>query len=908
MEKIRTPKNVECRLVFVTKQNDFVCMSIEGDFLGLTGQDPADILNGHLQFEEMFHVDDQDLANLIFCRTIQEPPLLLTYRVIGKNGQVKILRSCHERNFLIMNQEFELNIVLQDPIDLRENIADRTLVTNFIAMMETSDDYIYFKDRNHVFTGASQTLVKLTDPTEHWTDLIGKTDYEVFPRAFADIYYTLEKKVFSGAIPVAQEIQPTLDKNGNRGWVDNRKYPIRDKDGNIIGLFGIARDITRLITAEELARQAQLSTAILNSIEDGVVTCDSNGLTTLINAKARELCGFGEVSIGFDEWDNHVKLYDSKTHKLLKRDQNPLFRVLNGEKLHDLEITFETVSGKVRHTAIYGSSLLSVENKAVGAIISIHDKSDRVLAEIKKEEASAYARSLIEASLDPMITIDAEGRISDVNKATTLVTGESREDLIGSNFFAYFTDSEAAREAYRLVWSQGSLRDFSLALRHKNGKVTEVLYNAAIYQNSDGRPLGVFAAARDITKQKEYERQLTQALVTADTANKAKSQFLASMSHEIRTPLNSLLGLTEVLLERNFTQEQREHLKVVEAASENLLCLVNDILDLARVEAGALVVEKIPFSLADQIESCLAIIKPRASEKGLKVSCEVDSRLPFGVMGDPTRLRQIILNLLSNAVKFSDCGEIFVKAGIAFETEGPDRILISVRDQGIGISKDKFEKIFERFSQIDSSVTRRFGGSGLGLTISKKLVELMEGRIWVDSQVGQGSVFYFTAHLPRQEKVPSLILNESSYVNDEGDFKNFRQIKIETESEEPVEILLVEDSKENRILIKAFLRDQKINVTEVENGLEAVEIYKSKKFDIIFMDVQMPIMDGYAATQEIRKWEVKKARKPVPILALTAHAFEDDSRASEVAGCTEHITKPIKKSKLLELIRKYVYY
>lgn len=382
----------------------------------------------------------------------------------------------------------------------------------------------------------------------------------------------------------------------------------------------------------------------------------------------------------------------------------------------------------------------------------------------------------------------------------------------------------------------------------------------------------------------------------AVNANNAKSAFLANMSHEIRTPLNSILGTIEILKDSELKDDQYRLLNVANAAGENLLLIINDVLDISRIEAGLIIIENVPFKIDEQVENCISIIELRAREKGIRIQSRIEPDVPKSLVGDAARIRQVLINLLSNAVKFSEHGEINLVVSKAPESEGSNKIMFSISDQGIGISADKMDVIFDRFKQGDSSITRRFGGSGLGLTISKKIIELMKGRIWVESELRKGSTFYFTALLPENKSANKIAGSRQNT----GNLKN----KI---SEEPkaLQILMVDDSNDNRELLKLYLKDLPHQVTEVEDGLKAVEQFKRKKFDLVLMDIQMPVMDGYTATREIRKLEAAKGSEATPIIALTAHAFDEDIKASHAAGCTEHVAKPLKKAKFLQIIETY---
>jgi predicted ATPase/signal transduction histidine kinase/ActR/RegA family two-component response regulator len=400
---------------------------------------------------------------------------------------------------------------------------------------------------------------------------------------------------------------------------------------------------------------------------------------------------------------------------------------------------------------------------------------------------------------------------------------------------------------------------------------------------------------------KKIEEDLHKAKNNAEVANISKSQFLANMSHEIRTPLHSIIGVTECLIQAHLTDEQNYLVKVAQASSENLLHIINDILDISRIESGNINMEKIEFSLHTEIKKCIDIINIRAKEKNINLKWVFSKNLEDNRIGDPTRLRQVLINLLSNAIKFSEEGTVTLSVSSIIEEPEQPNILFSVKDQGIGIASDKLLSIFDRFRQTDDSMTRRFGGSGLGLTISKKIIELMNGKIWVESKVGLGSTFRFKIYLPiylKNKKQTDQDILESN--TRKHSTHSSEQIKIK-----PLHILLVDDAPDNRLIFKKYLFTLPYQIITAVNGEEAILAFKNAKYDLVFMDIQMPIMDGYTATKQIRDWEKSNHLSETPIIALTAHAFEDDIIASLEAGCSDHIVKPLKREKLISIIEKY---
>jgi len=394
---------------------------------------------------------------------------------------------------------------------------------------------------------------------------------------------------------------------------------------------------------------------------------------------------------------------------------------------------------------------------------------------------SQYARSLIEASLDPLFTINPEGKITDINNASIDITEVTREDLIGTDFFEYFTEPDKAREIYKQVFAEGFVADFPLTIR--DDKLTEVLFNGSVYKDEYGKVIGVVVVARDITDHKRIEKELKDARLNAESAAKiaeeakeiaekakkiaedavkSKQQFLSNMSHEIRTPMNAIIGFTKVLLKSDLDPKQKEYLTAIKMSGDALTVLINDILDLAKVDAGRMIFEQTPFKMAASISAMIHLFETKIQEKNLKLIKKYDDKIPGVLVGDPVRLHQIISNLVSNAVKFTSKGEITISAGLLNEDEEKATIEFSVSDTGIGIAEDKIDHMFENFQQATSETARLYGGTGLGLAISKQLVESQGGRITVQSKPEEGSVFSFV--LPFQKTNAKVELEKVIYI------------------------------------------------------------------------------------------------------------------------------------------------
>ncbi|MGD0710840.1 MAG: response regulator [Bacteroidales bacterium] len=521
--------------------------------------------------------------------------------------------------------------------------------------------------------------------------------------------------------------------------------------------------------------------------------------------------------------------------------------------------------------------------------------------------AAQYARSLIEASFDPLVTISTGGKIMDMNDAFANITELTRKKLTGSDFFNYFTDQQKAREVYREIFAKGFVADYPLTIC--DGKNTDVLFNGSVYKDEKGNVLGAVVVARDITEQKRIEKEMTEAIVMAEMATeiaeeakrkaekatqiaevavKAKQQFLSNMSHEIRTPMNAIIGFTKVVLKTDLTAKQKEYLTAIKMSGDALIVLINDILDLAKVDAGKMAFEQTPFKMALSISAMLHLFETKIQEKNLELIKEYDNKIPDVLVGDPVRLHQIILNLVSNAVKFTTKGKITVSVHLLHEDEEKVTIEFAVSDTGIGIEESKLSSIFENFQQASSETSRLYGGTGLGLSIVKQLVEPQGGSISVKSKPGEGSTFSFILNFL---KTTEDAVSEMETVEMDTEIKN-------------IKVLVVEDMALNQLLMKTLLDDFGFERDVAANGKIAIEKLQTKSYDIILMDLQMPEMNGFEATDYIRN----KLKSKIPIIALTADVTTVDLAKCKSVGMNDYIAKPIDErllyNKIIGLVKK----
>jgi PAS domain S-box-containing protein len=475
-----------------------------------------------------------------------------------------------------------------------------------------------------------------------------------------------------------------------------------------------------------------------------------------------------------------------------------------------------------------------------------------------------------------------------INAEFTKLFGYSSADAIGHELDSLIAKNFKDAKLITDEVHKGGEVSYERIRQHKEGK----LVNVSILGSPiviDGKQVGAFTIYRDISDRKRAEKDLKEAKQAADMANQAKSLFLANMSHEIRTPLNAIIGFVDLMQDdKSLSEEHKDYLKTVKESSYHLLRLINEILDISKIEAGGMELEEIPFSLESVLDNVRSNGKSILHRKGKNISLKINHSESISdyILGDPTRVRQILTNLVANAIKFTKEGEIEVDVSL---TDNKKYLMLYVKDTGIGIPEDQQKSIFEVFQQVDTTTTRKYGGTGLGLALAKNLVELGGGKIWIESEPGKGSKFYFT--LPyKPTKEPTKEETVTCELNTAGPDKCYK-------------ILLAEDNLINRKLAKRILEKHGFtNVTIAENGEDAVKHYKTEKPDLILMDIQMPVMDGLEATKIIRAQE-KESK--IPIIAITASAMPEDRDICLGAGCDDYISKPINPKKLVNLVRKY---
>ncbi len=609
---------------------------------------------------------------------------------------------------------------------------------------------------------------------------------------------------------------------------------------------------------EALLKAGALQRAIFNSANFSSIATDAKGVIQIFNVGAERMLGYTAAEVmnkitPADISDPQELIARAKALSMeLATTITPGFEALvfkASRGIEDIyELTYIRKDGSRFPAVVSVTALRDAQDTIIGYLLIGTDNTARKLVEAEQKKLDQrlrdqqfYTRSLIESNIDALMTTDPSGIITDVNKQMEALTGCTRDELIGAPFKNYFTDPERAEAGIKRVLSEKKVTDYELTACARDGKQTVVSYNATTFYDRDRTLQGVFAAARDVTERKRVEAELQQAKAVAESASQTKSDFLASMSHEIRTPMNAIIGIADLLAKTPLSPEQDKYVQIFRRAGDNLLHLINDILDLSKVEASQLELERTRFSLNDLLGKVTEMVAVRAHEKGLALVCEIAPEVPRDLVGDPTRLRQVLLNLLGNAIKFTESGEVALRVTPDTGSSLPGALRFTISDTGIGIPDEKLGTVFERFTQADSSTTRRYGGSGLGLTISKRLVELMGGHIEVESGVGQGSVFSFAVPL-------EIWVGATRQAT----------VSVGTGPEPPLpalHVLLVEDSPDNRTITIAYLQDTPYQIEIAENGAIAFEKFTAGHYDLVLMDRQMPVMDGLASTRAIRKWE-----------------------------------------------------
>jgi two-component system, sensor histidine kinase and response regulator len=918
-------------------------------------------------------------------------------------------------------------IVKRDLLVRRRTELERLETQSLLnAIVEHIPAMIFVKDaQEHRFVRLNKAGEDLLGYSKQ--DLLGKSDYDLFSKEEADFFVAKDREVFTGGRMVTIPEEPIQTKYKGCRILHTKKVPIFGEDGAPQYVLGISEDITDKKRADVALRESEERFHLaVQGASTGIWDWDVRTDTVHLSPLWKSMLGYDVHEIGDDyaEWESRLHPDDrARTASAIQASLDE-----PGVNL-ELEYRLRHKNGSYRWILARGIAMRDDHGIAYRMAGSHVDITRRAEAEEAWKLSQAFARNIIASSLDMIIVVDKDRRILEFNRAAEDAFGYRPDEVLGHPMDVLYSECRIGEHIYTTAMQQGRYVH-ELLNRRKDGTEFVSLLSASVLRDGAGEILGVMSVSRDITEQKHAVTELRKAKEAAEAANQAKTEFLASMSHEIRTPMNAIIGMADLLWDTPLMPEQQEYVGIFRRAGLSLLNLLNDILDLSKVEAGYLELERIEFDLHEVIDKTSEMMALRAHEKNLELGCSVAPEAAIALIGDPNRLKQVLLNLIGNAIKFTEQGTVALRVIQDPDVKESGALRFMVSDTGIGIPAGKIESVFERFVQADSSTTRKYGGTGLGLTISKRLVELMGGHIRVESTEGKGSTFSFTARFtpqicsPHHHAVPQInlagvktliaddnatnrmILNEAlaswgAHVTEATDGESALRELQKNQATQPyqlvlldcrmpdlggfdviqrfmetsrldgmtvmvltsdsrsadiaksyklglggyllkpirrsdlhkaiaiamnrpkglgstasvahaglrtdpsLKILLVEDSPDNALLIRSYLKRETCELDHAVNGQVALERFQTGRYDLVLMDMHMPVMDGYTAAAHMRQWEGQHGREPVPIVALTAFGMKHEEQRSLRAGCTAHLVKPIRKATLLAAIDKY---
>jgi|GEM_PF-785753 len=684
----------------------------------------------------------------------------------------------------------------------------------------------------------------------------------------------LDKVVLSRLVRLSSSVNRIAARSDFSGRVS---LPGKDE------LSNLAAEINRMLAMFEQTRNAlQVSElrmrTIFESANDGIFLTSLSGTIVNVNPRGAEICGCEQEEIV------GKNIADLTPPEGRQAAMNALEEVKSGGSAR-FQTQYLRKDGSHVHVDVF-AKLVVVDGQPF-VLSMVEDITERKQAEEALRESEEKYRKVFENVQDVFYQTDMEGAIIEISPSIERYSGFTREELIGRQVKEVYYYPEDRVGLLRAIKRDGEVVDYEVRLKAKDGRLVYTSVNAHLLLDSNQQPIGIEGSLRDITERKKAVEELKRAKEVAESANRAKSEFLANMSHEIRTPMNGIIGMTELALETQLSEEQREYLMVVKSSADSLLELFNDILDLSKIEAGQVELDEMDFNLRTTVETTVDTLVHRASQKKIELISRIRPEVPTYVQGDPGRLRQILMNLLGNAIKFTEQGHVFLQIEVDPSSE-KDTVIIhgSVEDTGIGIPLDRQEMIFDAFSQADGSISRRYGGTGLGLTITRVLLEKMGGRIWVTSQPGKGSTFEFLAPL----KLGTGMYEEHASIA----------------GLPPMRTLVVDDSPINRQIIRENLEAWGLVVLEADGGGSCLRALREgadshSPVQLLLLDVHMPDMDGYEVARRIRTDPAFGS--PLIIIVSSLDAVGERKRFQEL-GCAGYLSKPVKQSSLLEEIQK----
>lgn len=947
---------------------------------------------------------------------------LVTFRIVCRDGTIKWMEHISQPVFMADGQSNARRISDRDVTARKQAEADLDRERLMLrSVIDTMPDFVYVKDAQarYVVNNAAH-LRSLNAGSQQ--EVTGKTVFDFHPAEQAKLYYKDELQVLHTGEPILNREEQVWDPvSGEQIWNLTTKAPMQDSQGKIVGLVGVSRNITQRKKAEERVRQSEERLRhLIDNADDMIFQTDPVGNLEFINPTAAKVLKYKES-----------ELLGRKFQELIPADARPsavaFYSNQVNEKIPNTYYELPFLAGDGTEVWIGQNVQLTIESGRVVSLQAIaRDITQRRKVEMQLAQEKLFFESLVDISPVAIVWLDLEERITSCNPAFEKLFGYRREEVIGFPLDPLISTDATLSEAhnYTKMALSGTLAHGHSQRCKKDGSILEVeIFGVPL--NIESRCVGVLALYHDITELVEARHQ-------AEAADRAKSAFLASMSHEIRTPLNGVIGMTGLLLETNLSSQQKQFAETVRISGENLAKIIDDILDFSKIEADKLDLESIDFDLQELIESIGTLFAERAYKKGLELITYLDPNVPTSLVGDPLRIGQVLTNLVGNALKFTEFGEISVRVKMEEASEKLVVLHIIIQDTGIGISPEQQEILFQPFTQADTSTTRRFGGTGLGLAISHRLMQMMNGKISLESEIDKGSCFHL--RLPLKKGIPEagkvfpavtslaglrvLIVDDNetnrtvlhhqvlawnmiptcvsnaaealkklqdaasredsfhialldmempgmdgiglareirtipriasihlillSSIGKIGNEKSIRELGFDAEMVKPVRqsdlyrcllnvlgvappeyakissketlrqhlgegntvrVLVVEDNPVNQRVAILMLESRGYQADLADNGQEAIKAIEKTVYDAVLMDCQMPVMDGFTATAEIRRRE--GPHRHTPIIALTAHALKEERSHCLSSGMDDYISKPIKPEVLFSTLRRW---
>jgi PAS domain S-box-containing protein len=737
-------------------------------------------------------------------------------------------------------------------------------------------------DPELIITDVNQQMVRLTETMKE--ELIGSRFNAYFTepqRAAAGVQQTLRESFVTN-------YELTLrTPSGREILVSFNASVFKDTEGNIRGIFAVARDVTEQRRLEEqISEQQNYSRSLIEASVDALVTVNPKGRITDVNEQFVKLMG-----------QNRQQLIDSPFSSYFtdpERAMSGVRQTFEEGIVTNYELVVHSKAARKIPVSFNAAVFRDTTGEVVGILAAARDITEQKQIEEELRDQQNYTRSLIESNIDALMTTDPLGVITDVNLQMCEITGHSREDLVGTPFKNYFTDPKRAENGIRKVVTEGRVTNYELTIKASSGRETVVSYNATTFRGTDGRLRGVFAAARDIIEQKTLEEQLQRKNEELEVqyrrvqeANRLKSEFLANMSHELRTPLNGIIGFTEMMYdgEAGETSDiQHEYLADILSSSRHLLQLINDVLDLAKVEAGKMVFYPEKVNLEQLVNEVRDILRLLINNKRIRFEVEIDTLLN-GVVIDPAKFKQILYNYLSNALKFtSDEGQVTVR----LRPEGEDAFLLEVEDTGQGIVPEDIGRLFVEFQQLDAGMAKKHQGTGLGLALTRRIVEAQGGRVGVRSVPGQGSTFF--ASLPRVNKTLGEVVEQKSEVD-------WRSPLVQPQEGAPIILVIEDDPKDRDWLVRSF-GEAGYYVEVAATAAEALKRCQERAFDVITLDLLLPDASGWDVLRRIRRGGLNH---DVPIIVVTMVAEKNVAMGLPIQDI---LSKPVQVEELLASLER----